>query len=79
MDRASLDFERRHCLILCGSFFVLRAKSNTKLPRHSSRAVYSRAGFNKAFATIQMLDVHLPTTDGRHLIRLVHSAPRISS
>lgn len=79
MDRAYLDFERCHCLHLCSSFFVLRAMSNTKLRRLSSRAVDRRAGFNKAFAAIQMLDVHLPATDGRHLVPLAHSAQRISS
>ena len=33
MDRAYLDFERLYRMSLCGSFFVLRAKSNTKLRR----------------------------------------------
>ena len=39
MDRAYLDFERLHDLHLLGGFFVLRAKSNTKLRRLSSRPV----------------------------------------
>ena len=33
MDRTYLDFERLYRMNLCGSFFVLRAKSNTKLFR----------------------------------------------
>ena len=37
MDRAYLDFERLHRLDLCGDFFVLRAKSNTRLRRLSCR------------------------------------------
>ena len=44
MDRAYLDFERLHRLHLCGSFFVLRAKSNTKLRRLSSRPVDRTTG-----------------------------------
>ena len=44
MDRAHLDFERLHRLHLCGSFFVLRAKSNTKLRRLSSRPVDRTTG-----------------------------------
>ena len=39
MDRAYLDFKRLHHLHLCGGFFVLRAKSNTRLRRLSSRPV----------------------------------------
>ncbi len=39
MDRAHLDFGRLHDLHLLGGFFVLRAKSNTKLRRLSSRPV----------------------------------------
>ena len=33
MDRAYLDFERLYRMNLCGSFFVLRSKSNTKIRR----------------------------------------------
>ena len=33
MDRAYLDFERLYRMNLCGSFFVLRAKSNTNIRR----------------------------------------------
>ena len=39
MDRAYLDFERLYRINLCGSFFVLRAKSNTKLRRLRSNPV----------------------------------------
>ena len=39
MDRAYLDFERLYRMNLCGSFFVLRAKSNTKLRRLRSNPV----------------------------------------
>ena len=39
MDRAYLDFSRLHHLHHSGSFFVLRAKSNTKLRRLYSRPV----------------------------------------
>ena len=44
MDRAYLDFERLHHLHLCGAFFVLRAKSNTRLRRLSSRPVDRTTG-----------------------------------
>ncbi len=44
MDRACLDFERLHRLHPCGSLFVLRAKSNTRLRRLSSRPVDRTAG-----------------------------------
>ena len=30
----------------------------------------------EAFATIQMVDVHLPTTDGRHLVLPRYTKPR---
>ena len=43
-DRAYLDFARLHHLHLCGGFFVLRAKSNTKLRRLSSRPVDRSTG-----------------------------------
>ena len=39
MDRAYLDFERLYRMNLCESFFVLRAKSNTKLRRFRSNQV----------------------------------------
>ena len=39
MDRAYLDFERLYRMSSCGSFFVLRAKSNTKLRRLRSNPV----------------------------------------
>ena len=42
MDRAYLDFERLH---LFGGFFVLGAKSNTRLLRLSSWPVARRTGF----------------------------------
>ena len=44
MDRAYLDFERLHHLHLRGCFFVLRAKSNTRLRRLSSRPVDRSTG-----------------------------------
>ena len=44
MDRAYLDFERLHHLHHRGSFFVLRAKSNTKLRRLYSRPVDRTTG-----------------------------------
>ena len=39
MDRAYLDFERLYRMNLCGGFFVLRVKSNTKLRRLKSNSV----------------------------------------
>ena len=39
MDRAYLDFERLYRMNLCGSFFVLRVKSNTKLRRLRSNQI----------------------------------------
>ena len=44
MDRAYLDFRRLHDLHRCGSFLVLRAKSNTRLRRLSSRPVDRSTG-----------------------------------
>ena len=44
MDRAYLDFERLHRLHLCGSFFVLRNKSNTKTYRLKSNPVDRSTG-----------------------------------
>ena len=39
MDRAYLDFERLYRMNLCGSFFVLRANSNTKIRSLRSKPV----------------------------------------
>ena len=44
MDRAYLDFVRLHRLHLHGSFFALRAKSNTRLRRLSSQPVDRTSG-----------------------------------
>ena len=44
MDRAYLDFEHLHRLHLCGSFFVLRNKSNTKTYQLKSNPVDRSAG-----------------------------------
>ena len=44
MDRAYLDFSRLHHLQQSGSFFVLRAKSNTRLRRLYSRPVDRTSG-----------------------------------
>ena len=44
MDRAFLDFERLHRIHLCGSFFVLRAKANTRLCRLKSNPVDRSTG-----------------------------------
>ena len=39
MDRAYLDFERFYRMNLCGCFFVLRVKSNTKPHRLRSNSI----------------------------------------
>ena len=44
MDRAYLDFERLYRMHLCGSFFVLRAKANTRLYRLKSNPVDGSTG-----------------------------------
>ena len=44
MDRAYLNFERLHRLHLCGSFFVLRNKSNTNTYRLKSNPVDRSTG-----------------------------------
>lgn len=44
MDRAYLDFKRLYLLTLCSSFFVIRAKSNTKFRRLYSRSVDKSTG-----------------------------------
>ena len=44
MDRAYLDFERLYRMNLCGSFFVLRAKKNTKLRKFRSNPVDRNTG-----------------------------------
>jgi len=41
MDRAYLDFQRLYALNRAGSFFVLRAKKNTRFRRRNSRSVDS--------------------------------------
>ena len=43
-DRAYLDFDRFYRMHLCGIFFLLRAKSNTKLYRISSKLVNRSSG-----------------------------------
>ena len=44
MDRAYLDFSRLHVMNQIGSFFVLRAKSNTRCQRIYSRKVDRSTG-----------------------------------
>ena len=44
MNRAYLDFERLYRMNLCGSFFVLSAKKNTKLRRLRSNPVDRSTG-----------------------------------
>ncbi len=44
MDRAYLDFKRLNALDMAGSFFVIRAKANTKYRRQYSRTVDKDAG-----------------------------------
>ena len=44
MDRGYLDFERLYNLHRCASFFVVRAKTNTRLRRLYSRSVDKSAG-----------------------------------
>ena len=44
MDRGYLDFERLYMLHQCGSFFVVRAKSNTRLRRLYSTPVDKSSG-----------------------------------
>ena len=46
MDRAYLDFDRLYRMHLCGSLFVLRAKSNTRLYRIASKLVNRSSGVN---------------------------------
>ena len=46
-----------------------RASGGTVSPLPKARAII------EAFATIQMVDVHLPTTDGRHLVLPRHTRP----
>jgi hypothetical protein len=44
MDRGYLDFERLYALHLCASFFVVRAKANTRLKRIYSMPVDKSSG-----------------------------------
>jgi len=44
MDRGYLDFERLYALNQCGSFFIVRAKSNTGLRRLYSKTVDKSSG-----------------------------------
>ena len=46
MDRAYIDFERLHSKNLCGSFFVLRARTNTELHRLRSNLVNRSIGLS---------------------------------
>jgi hypothetical protein len=59
MDRGFLDFARLHRFHLAGSFFVTRAKSNTKLQRRYSRPVDRDTGLI-CDQTIVLTGLHSP-------------------
>ena len=53
--------------------YALQVTLKTRL-KQSANGLTPRTALEK-FATIQMLDVHLPTTDGRELILTRHTHP----
>ena len=59
MDRGYLDFRRLFHMHQAGAFFVIRAKSNTKLRRLYSRAVDRATGL-RCDQTVVLTGVHTP-------------------
>lgn len=57
MDRGYVDFPRLYALNLAGSFFVIRAKANTKYQRRYSRPV-DKSGGLRCDQTIVLTGVH---------------------
>ena len=55
------------------AYYLLVALKNLARPR--ANGLTPRA-IIEAFATIQLVVVHLPTTDGRHLVLPRHTRPR---
>lgn len=53
--------------------YALQVTLKTRLKQRAS-GLSPRAALEK-FATVQMLDVHLPTTDGREIIMSRHTHP----
>ncbi|WPL11904.1 Transposase DDE domain protein [Thiorhodovibrio litoralis] len=60
MDRAYLDFERLYRFQLAGAFFVIRAKSNTKMRRLHSRPVDKTTGL-RCDQTVSLTGVNTHT------------------
>ena len=54
---------------LCGLFVTLKNLVRPRANGLTPRAII------EAFVTIQIVDVHLPTTDGRHLVLSRHTRP----
>ena len=57
---------------MTSAYCLLVTLKNLARPRASG---LTRRSILKAFATIQIVDVHLPTTDGRHLVLPRHTRP----
>lgn len=69
MDRGYVDFERLFALHSMGSFFVIRAKSNTKYQRRYSRTVDKSAGL-RCDQTVVLTGVHSATDYAQPLRRI---------
>jgi hypothetical protein len=69
MDRAYLDFERLYRFQLAGSFFVIRAKSNTKMRRLHSRPVDKTTGL-RCDQTVSLTGVNTALRYPQHLRRI---------
>lgn len=69
MDRAYLDFERLYRFQLAGAFFVIRAKSNTKMRRLHSRPVDKSAGL-RCDQTVTLTGLNTASSYPQHLRRV---------
>ena len=69
MDRGYVDFERLFALHMAGSFFVIRAKSNTKYRRRYSHLV-DKSGGIRCDQTIVLTGVHSATDYPQPLRRI---------
>jgi len=74
MDRGYVDFERLFVLHTAGSFFVIRAKSNTRYQRRYSRPVDKSCGL-RCDQTVVLTGVHSATDYPQPLRRIKYRDP----
>lgn len=75
MDRGYVDFERLFVLHTAGSFFVIRAKSNTRYQRRYSRPVDKSCGL-RCDQTVVLTGVHSATDYPQPLRRIKYRDPQ---